>query len=445
MKKTCKEMIGSCLCFIMVFVGMSTMAQNPSFPLQYSNNKRYFTDQKGTPFLYHADTGWQLYYRLSTEEAREYLSARKKQGFNTIQTMLAMDLNKKDRYGNYIFEGGNDFSRPNEAYHDHVIKIIGIADSLGLLVTMSQPWIGCCLEAFGGRADKPVKINGPDKNRSYGRYLGKKFSACKNLLWIVGGDSDPKGDLAEIEAFAEGLRETAASHQLITYHANATHSSTDIFQHAKWLGFSMVYTYWKDKPADWINREQMPEVYEVSLREYNKSTVIPFILGEAQYEGLSGNDVGTCDIIRRQFYWTLLSGGCGHAYGSQIWNFPDNWREIMNWQGAKQLQHAYTFFNSITWWQLVPDQKHTFIIDGYGTYTKADYVTAAITADKKQAVLYMFKKQIVLADLSQLKGEKITVQWFNPRTGKQANAGSYSPGKVHFNPPTDEDWVLLFN
>ena len=266
----------------------------------------------------------------------------------------------------------------------------------------------------------------------------------KTYSGLLGGDSDPKGDLAEIEAFAEGLRETAPSHQLLTYHANTTHSSTDIFQHAKWLGFSMVYTYWKDKPSDWVNREQMPEVYEASLKEYNKSFVMPFILGESQYEGLSGNDVGTCDIVRRQFYWVMLCGGTGHAYGSQIWNFPVNWRDILLWQGAQQLQYANKFFNSISWWQLVPDQKHSFILDGYGSYTKTDYVTAALSEDRKIAVAYLFKRTVILADLKQLSSNKISVQWFNPRTGEYLNDGEYVPGKFQFCPPTNEDWALLF-
>ena len=57
----------------------------------------------------------------------------------------------------------------------------------------------------------------------------------------------------------------------------------------------------------------------------------------------------------------------------------------------------------------------------------------------------MFKKQIVLADLTQLKGERITVQWFNPRNGEYIKEGTFAPEKIHFNAPTDEDWVLLFN
>ena len=173
------------LSLLLIFLEFIVIAQAPVFPLKISPNKRYFIDQKGIPFLYHADTGWQIFYRLTTSEAREYLTTRKKQGFNTIQAMLAMDLNFKNRYGDYIFDGNNDFSRPNEKYHNHILEVIRIADSLGLMISMSQPWVGCCLEAFGGSPDKPIKMNGPEKNSAYGKYLGKKFAGCKNLFWIT--------------------------------------------------------------------------------------------------------------------------------------------------------------------------------------------------------------------------------------------------------------------
>ena len=62
----------------------------PHFPLKISENRRYFVDQDGKPFLYHADTGWQIFTQLTTDEAIEYMSFRKAQGFNTIQVQLAM-------------------------------------------------------------------------------------------------------------------------------------------------------------------------------------------------------------------------------------------------------------------------------------------------------------------------------------------------------------------
>ena len=58
-------------------------AESPRFPIKISNNKRYFIDADGKPFLYHADTGWQIFTNLTTAEALEYLVARKSQGFNT--------------------------------------------------------------------------------------------------------------------------------------------------------------------------------------------------------------------------------------------------------------------------------------------------------------------------------------------------------------------------
>lgn len=419
----------------------SIMAQEVVFPLKISDTKRYFTDQRGRPFLYHADTGWWLPCALTLDEAREYMTIRKEQGFNTLQFQLAMTVGMKNRNGDYIFDGDNDFSRPNEAYHNHVLALVDMAESFGMLVVLTQPWVGCCGEGFGRDADKPIRQNGIRKNRDYGRYLGKKFGRCTNLFWLIGGDNDPNDDLPELEAFATGLRETAPTYQLLTYHASQSHSSTDIFYCAPWLGFSMVYTYWKDKPSDWIVRDQEPEVYEACLREYNKSCVRPFVLGEAQYEGTIGNDIGIPLHVRRQAYWSLLSGACGHAYGSENWYFPPHWKKLMYNEGATQLIHFYRFFTSLEWWKLVPDQRHTFVVSGYGDFGRLNYITAAVTSDKRSAALYVHQQQTFKVDLSVLETENAEVRWYNPRTGEYVPVGILS-GICELLPPTHDDWVL---
>ncbi len=316
------------------------------FPLKISANKRYFVTQQGRPFLYHADTGWQIFSRLTTEEAVEYLSFRKAQGFNTVQVQIAMDPAQTNRFGQLPFEGDVDFARPNEAYHEHALKIIQRAEEMGLLIVMSQPWLGCCGEAFGNRPDKPIQKNGPAKNRQYGQYLGRKFAGAKNLFWIMGGDNDPKGDRAGLVAMAEGLRETAPAHQLMTYHASPPHSSTDLFQYAPWLGFSFIYTYWPEKPNAWVKDKPQVHVYEAARREYLKSDVMPFVLGESQYEGTGviDNDMGTAQIVRRQAYWAVLYGAAGHAYGSDLWGLPKNWREIMKYTGRASARALHPLF-----------------------------------------------------------------------------------------------------
>ena len=121
----------------------------PHFPLKISENRRYFIDQDGKPFLYHADTGWQIFTQLTINEAVEYLSFRKKQGFNTIQVQLVMSPEHVNRYGHKPFLGDNDFSRSDEAYYDHVAKIIAKADSIPFR-----------FENIGKAEHNKLKING---------------------------------------------------------------------------------------------------------------------------------------------------------------------------------------------------------------------------------------------------------------------------------------------
>jgi hypothetical protein len=431
---------------ILLFVLSYTQAQ-VVFPLKHSQNKRYFVDQNGKPFLYHADTGWQIFTQLTTEEAVEYLAFRKAQGFNTIQVQIVMSPEQVSRYGQKPFHDDNDFSKPNEAYHDHIAKIIGKADSMNLLIVMSQPWLGCCKEGFGGTPEKPILKNGVAKNRQYGQYLGKKFAKFKNLLWIAGGDNDPKEDRLPLFAFIEGLYETAPKHQFITYHASPPHSSTDLFQYAPWLGFSFIYTYWREKPNSWVVSELQPHVYEAAIREWSKSDVMPFVLGESQYEGTGldkDNDMGNPHIIRRQAYWTMLCGGAGHAYGTNIWYFPANWREIMHYEGATHLGYFIKLFESLPWWTLSPDIRHQAVVDGYGEWTKSNYVTAAVSEDKKLLVAYIPEIQSIKLDFNYLSGTTFKCTWFNPKNGKKEKEFTIDKKIVQrVSPVNGEDWVLI--
>ena len=211
--------------YILLLMAWATAQGQSIFPLKISENKRYFVTQQGEPYLYHADTGWGIFTKLTTEEVVEYLSFRKSQGFNTIQAIIAFTPREVNKYDQQAFDGDVDFSRPNEGYHDHVAEILSKADSLGLLIVMSQPWIGWSREGFGVSPENAIQRNGVEKNRLYGQYLGKKFAGFKNLFWIMGGDNDPKKDRECLIALAEGLYSTAPEHQLMTYHASATHST----------------------------------------------------------------------------------------------------------------------------------------------------------------------------------------------------------------------------
>lgn len=430
---------------IALFLSNAGYGQAPAFPLQYSNNKRFLEDQHNRPFLINAATGWQIYTKLTTEEAREYLGIRKAQGFNSILTQLCMHEDDVNRYGQAPFFNNNDFSKPNDKYFDHVFLINKIADSLGLYIIMSQPWQGCCLEGWGIAPDKPLQRNGPAKCYSLGKYFGLKFHPLPNIMWIKGGDQDPIGDRQSIEAMAKGIFETAGKH-FITYHAKPTHSSTDLYQYAPWLGVSMIYTYWRDKPNEWVrNYLQMIEVYEMAIREYMKTDTMLFFWGEALYEGFEGNDMGTPQVVRRQPYWAILCGGMGAAYGDDTWYFPEDWKQkITTYPAASQMKHFYNFFNTISWWNFIPDYAHRVLINGYGEYGKTNYVTAAMSTDSSFFVAYLTGKQQVTIDMTKLKTKRVKAQWYDPRTGLYLLIGHYrNMESFSFIPPAEEDWLLF--
>ena len=430
-----------------VSMGLCYAQTKPQFPLKVAANGRYLVDQANTPFLYHADTGWQLFARLTLPEAREYLTMRRQHGFNTIQVQLSMNPDSVNRAGHKALID-YDFSKPNEPYFAHVERVLQVADSLGLLLSMTPFWAGCCREAYGvGGKHEVYAQNGPAKSWQMGQYLGKRFGKYKNIVWTMGGDSDPRTIRAELVAMAEGIHATAPQ-QLLTYHGSTPHSSTDLFQYAPWLGFSMIYTYWREKPNEWIDPQQLPHVYEAALREYNKSDRMPFVLGESQYEGDGvryGNDIGTPQQIRRQAWWTMLCGGAGHAYGHDGWDFPKQWRDIVNYPGgSQQMRHVITFFASIPWWRLVPDQRHTALLSGWGEFTKANYVAAALTDDKQTLVAYLPQPGPVVVDVAQLKGPNLVARWYDPRKGHFSKAEKLTnQGVRRFVSPPQDDWVLL--
>jgi len=179
--------IACSLAFSLVF-SLNTNAQYPDFPLKVSSNSRYLMDQQGQPFFYHADTPWMLASNLSVEDAKEYISIRKKQGFNTLQMHVLpfIPAEKPNLFGQYPFEE-LDFSRPNQAFFLHVDSILSIIEAEGMLVMLNPVWMDCCRNGW----EQIIRDNGTEKCRIYGRYVAEVFSKHKNIMWLHGGDKDP--------------------------------------------------------------------------------------------------------------------------------------------------------------------------------------------------------------------------------------------------------------
>ena len=124
--------------------------------------------------------------------------------------------------------------------------------------------------------------------------------------------------------------------------------------------------------------------------------------------------------LRRQEYWTMLSGATGQLYGSAYtWKLPKRLADQLEiearYAGVVQLSYMRDLFALRKWYDLIPDQRHTVVIDGYGTpaplgtgsVTTDTYATAARTSDGKLAVVYMPTIRTITVDMSQLAGTDI--------------------------------------
>ena len=76
------------LAVLMMCALASATAGDVSYPIRVSANHRHLVDQNDAPFLYHADTGWHLFEKLTRAEVEAYLENRRAKGFNTVQVQL---------------------------------------------------------------------------------------------------------------------------------------------------------------------------------------------------------------------------------------------------------------------------------------------------------------------------------------------------------------------
>ena len=152
---------------------------------------------------------------------------------------------------------------------------------------------------------------------------------------------------------------------------------------ARWrgiIGLDAAYTY-------------APTYAEV-LKAYARRDHLPVFMVEANYEGehwYTGPST-----LRRQEYWTMLSGATGQFYGDKYtWQFSDGWPSYVDTIGSRQMTFVTNLFSRRRWFDLVPDSSHRLVVSGYGTYSSSgdvnhnDYVAAARTPDGRLAIAYL--------------------------------------------------------
>jgi hypothetical protein len=424
----------------------------PAYPLKVSSNNRYLVDQNNVPFMIVGDSPHSLIGNMSKADAEFYMANRERFGINTLWVELLCNNKTACNSDGTTFDGispftvSSDISTPNPAYFQRVEDMLKIAAAHGIMILLDAVETDGWLTTF--------KLNGPEKAAAFGRYLGNRYKDFPNLIWMYGNDfqtwTNPADD-AVVLAVARGIRSTDRNHINTTELNYLTSGSLDDVLWEPIIQLDGAYTYYP--------------TYAQVLKEYNRGNFKPVFMEEANYEfeHNTKTDGGSPSNLRRQEYWTMLSGATGQLYGSAYtWKLPStwlsSWRSKLDTPGVAQLSYMKKLFATRKWYDLVPDQTHTLVIDGYGTpapfgtgsITTDSYATAARTTDGALAIAYMPTIRTIKVDMSKL-AETTVARWYDPTTGEfitvsgspLSNAGIREFKPAGNNHDGDEDWVLI--
>ncbi len=435
-------------------------ASFPAYPVKVSANRRYLVDQKNAPFLIAGDSPQGLIYRLTEAQADSYFADRQAHGFNTagwVDVVCAGRDFLKNTYGATVdgirpftgfLPGGNDWThydlrKPNEAYFTRLDHIIEIAAKHGILVFLDP------IETAGWLST--LRNNGLAADYSYGQYLGRRYKNFPNIAWINGNDFSGwrnTSDDALVRAVAKGIKAADPGHIRTVEFNPPTGSSLDDSTWASIISINGAYVY--------------GPTYIQMLHNYNQKPVMPTFLMEAHYDLEDvgrPSDFGTPSVLRREEYWAMLSGGKGQFYGNRYtWSFANGWQQHLDTPGVAQFKIWKNFFVSLPWQDLVPDQAHTVVTAGLGTFgniqtthvSKSDFCTASKTPDGAVVVAYMPTARTITVNMASLKAPA-NAKWFDPANGAYTSisGGPFAnKGTRQFAPPGnnhagDSDWVLL--
>src|ERR1035437_6194217 len=81
--------------------------------LKVSENRHFLVTDSGEPFFWLGDTAWELFHRLSREDAERYLNNRARKGFTVIQAVVLAEfagLPETNAYGQRPLNG-NDLTQ----------------------------------------------------------------------------------------------------------------------------------------------------------------------------------------------------------------------------------------------------------------------------------------------------------------------------------------------
>nr|WP_067054544.1 glycoside hydrolase family 140 protein [Mucilaginibacter sp. L294] len=432
---------------LMLCIGSPALAQ-----FTVSTDK-HFVLKDGKPFFWLADTAWELFHRLDLQDADRYLKRRSEQGFNVIQAVVLAELDglhEPNANGDMPLID-DDPTKPNERYFKHIDDIIDKAAGYGLNIALLPTWGDKLFKSSWGIG--PEILN--EKNAAtYAFWLASRYKNKKNIIWVIGGDRQPRGvaDIAVWNAMGKAIMKATNNKALITFHCQPNQlGSAEWFGKESWFGFNMFQNgHCRNQP-----------VYDKIFQSYSSTPAMPVIDGEPIYEDIAvcfnAADLGTSSAydVRMYAYLDLFAGAFGHTYGcNDIWqmNSPKHtalfsanfyWYNALELPGAMQMRFVRKLIESHLQLTRVPDQS----VIKENNLMPAERIQA--TRGDDYAYIYTVAGKSFTVLPGKIAGKQLNAKWFDPRTGKVTEAGTVDNLKENkFDPPSSgygNDWVLILD
>ncbi|WP_100407572.1 apiosidase-like domain-containing protein, partial [Bacillus solitudinis] len=322
--------------------------------LKISENRRYFTHQDGTPFIWLADTVWTLAQRLKWDDVEYLMQKRKSQGFTVLQ-LVALDPEQDKEMRNPAGDKAllnNNLNTPNEKYFEYLDWIVDKAEEYGFYVLLLPVW-GELVVGHNWMGEFSEKIVTKDNAYEYGKWIGNRYKDRTNIIWGLGGDRQPIHlgvDYKDVwrsmaEGIAKGVLGKDLKHNdkdpnweklLMTYHPC----------HEQETGECSTMSYWTDDDV-WISFIMIqsghgltPKNYDLVKTYYDTEQPMPVFDAEPAYEQMptafpvpgTQFEYHGGWMVRKRAYWSLFAGSFGHTYGhASVWCMisekeRDSWR-----------------------------------------------------------------------------------------------------------------------
>ncbi|MEO8111451.1 MAG: glycoside hydrolase family 140 protein [Ginsengibacter sp.] len=423
------------------------------FPQFSVSPDHHYLLKDGKPFYWLGDTGWELFHRLTKEEADQYFKRRSEQGFTVIQAVVLAEmdgLHTPNAYGDKPLID-DDPTKPNEAYFKQVDFVVDRADQYNLNVAMLPTWADKINKGTWG---KGPEIFNTTNAKIYGAWIGNRYKSKTNIIWVLGGDRNPRNekDVAIWNAMGEGIMQATNNKAVITYHPQPCDSGSATWFHREtWLAFNMFQNgHCRDN-----------DVYNKIQLAHNMQPTKPVIDGESLYEDhpvcFNVKDLGKSSAydIRKYAYLDVFAGAFGNTYGCHdIWQMYSPryesvngaamyWQDAMNLPGANQMQYVRRLIESHPMLERVPDQ--SLIVEN--DLAPSERIQA--TRGNDYAFIYTSEGKSFTVILDKIAGATLRAYWYNPRDGKTTNMDNVTnSGTKKFTPPSSgygQDWVLVID